>query len=134
MKIKNIILSSSVAVIMAFASSAWADSHSAATDKMAEDAKAEAPARLCIPKDEAAAASEAKSADATEEETTDDDKAEAEKPADGAETEAEKPADDAETEESDEDDTAEEAETAAPEAALPICDDEGNPPEPAKAE
>ena len=109
MMTKNIALTSSAAVILAFATFAWADSTTAPEAEAAAPAEAseEAPARLCIPKAEAEAAADA---------------AKEAKPDDKAETKSDRNAPvEGEAEESEE-------------AALPICDDEGNPPEPAEAE
>lgn len=111
MMTKNIALTSSAAVILAFATFAWADSTTAPEAEAAAptEASEEAPARLCIPKAEAEAAAEA-----TEEQ-----------PGDEAEAEEAAPSDGNAPVEDDAEDT---------EEALPICDDEGNPPEPAEAE
>lgn len=107
MMTKNIALTSSAAVILAFATFAWADSTTAPEAEAAASAEAseEAPARLCIPKAEAEAAAEA---------ADDEAKAEEGMPSDS--------------------DGNAPVEGEAEEAALPICDDEGNPPEPAEAE
>ena len=114
---KTVTLGSAI-VLLALGAYAWADSHSSAevkaTEEVAEVAEVaegtevvEAP-RLCIPREEAEAAAEGNAeAEATTEEAA--------KP----EAEATEPA-----KEGDE----VKEETAEAEVALPICDEDGNPP------
>ena len=111
---KTVTLGSAI-VLLALGAYAWADSHSSAevkaTEEVAEVAEGtevvEAP-RLCIPREEAEAAAEGNAeAEATTEEVA--------KP----EAEATEPA-----KEGDE----VKEETAEAEVALPICDEDGNPP------
>lgn len=124
MKINNIALSSGVALLLAFVTYAWADSTTtpeAAAEEATSAETSDAPARLCIPQEEADAAAEA---------TTDEEaKPEGEAAADGDAPVAEGEA--AEGDAPAEGDATEEGEE---EAALPICDENGNPPEPAKPE
>lgn len=111
---KTVTLGSAI-VLLALGAYAWADSHSSAEVKateevaeVAEGAEAVEAPRLCIPREEAEAAAEGNAeAEATTEEAA--------KP----EAEATEPA-----KEGDE----VKEETAEAEVALPICDEDGNPP------
>lgn len=113
---------SSVVVLLALGAYAWAESHSSAEVKateevaeVAEEAEAVEAPRLCIPREEAEAAADGNAeAEATTEEAA--------KP----EAEATEPAK--------EGDEVKEEETAEAEVALPICDEDGNPPAPEEAE
>lgn len=138
MKTSNIALSTGATLLLAFVTYAWADSTPAPEAAAEAEASAEtsdAPARLCIPQDEANAA-----ADATEEVKPEGEAAaegeaasEGDAPAAEGEAVAEGDAPAAEGEAAAEGD-ASVAEEEEAEAALPICDEDGNPPEPAKPE
>lgn len=112
---KTIVLSSATAALLAVATYAWAGSHSTEEVKT-EDAPAttettEAPARLCIPREEA----EAAPAKEAEEDTKTEETAPA--TTEEAPAESDKPASDENTE-----------------VSLPICDEDGNPPKPEATE